>query len=75
LKIDIGTEEKTLVAGIKQNYCPDELIGKSIVVVSNLEPAEIRGVVSEGMLLAAQDENGISVLSPDREIKIGSKVR
>ncbi len=73
--IDVGGEDKTIVAGIKNYYQPDELIGRQIVVVDNLEPATIRGVQSQAMLLAASDDNGISILTPDREVKIGSTIK
>ncbi|MFC1703356.1 hypothetical protein ACFL1E_01040 [Candidatus Omnitrophota bacterium] len=75
LTVEVAGQAKTLVAGIKAYYSPEQLIGKNIVIANNLEHAQIRGVTSEGMLLAAQDENGISVLSPDREMVSGSKVR
>jgi len=74
LTVDLGGEEKQLVAGIKGSYQADELIGKRIVVINNLEPATIRGEESQGMLLAASDENGIVVLSPDKEVALGSRV-
>ena len=63
------------MAGIKIFYEEEQLINKQIVIIDNLEPVVIRGEVSEGMLLAAQDENGISILVPDRLIKEGSVVR
>ena len=75
LKIDLGNEERQIVAGIKANYNPEDLAGKQIVVVTNLEPATIRGIQSNGMLLACQDERGISVLQPDRQVSVGSTVK
>jgi len=76
LKVSLGSEERNIVAGIKGHYRPDELIGKRIIVLSNLEPATIRGVRSRGMLLAADDGKGmISLLTVDREIGEGSRVR
>jgi len=65
---------KQVVAGIKQYYDKKDLLNKNIVLLSNLEPAVIRGIRSEGMLLAAKDENGLSVLVPEKDIKIGSGV-
>ncbi len=56
LKIRVGSEERQLVAGIAQHYAPDELLGKKIIVIANLEPRKIRGVESQGMLLAASEE-------------------
>jgi len=74
LTITTGDTEKKIVAGIKQYYKPDELTGKSIVLVDNLEPANIRGVTSEGMLLAAHDGQTLSILVPEKEVKAGSVI-
>ncbi|MBU3905104.1 MAG: methionine--tRNA ligase subunit beta [Nanoarchaeota archaeon] len=73
LTIDVG-EEKTIVAGIKTAYSPEELIGKQIIVVNNLEPAKIRGVESNGMLLAATDGEPV-LLTVDKPVKNGSKIK
>jgi len=76
LKVEIGDKKIQLVAGLKQHYQPQQLEGKYIVVVTNLEPRILRGVESQGMLLAATSEDGvISVLTLDRELPSGSKVR
>jgi len=75
IKVDTGNGERQLVAGIRPSYTPDELVGKNVVIVSNLEPATIRGEESQGMILAASDENGMSVLMPDKEVALGSRVR
>lgn len=74
LKIDLGEEQRQLVAGIRPSYSVEELIGKQVVVAANLEPAVIRGEESEGMLLAASDENGTAILSPEKEVALGSRV-
>ncbi len=75
MKVDTG-EERQIVAGIGKAYLPEELVGKSIVVVTNLQPANLMGVESQGMLLAASDADGkLSILSIDREITEGAKVR
>lgn len=74
LEVDFQTETRTLVAGIKKYYSPEDLIGKNIVVVFNLEPANIRGIQSQGMLLAASDGGQVVLLTTDREISPGSKV-
>jgi methionine--tRNA ligase beta chain len=66
---------RQIVAGIRKSYSNEQLVGKNIVLVCNLAPAVIRGVESQGMLLAASDEDGISVISPDRTVKTGSKVK
>jgi methionyl-tRNA synthetase len=74
LTITTGESEKTIVAGIRQHYKPEELTGRSIVIIDNLEPAVIRGVASNGMLLATKDGQSLAILVPEREIKIGSPV-
>ena len=75
LKVDTGEGEKQLVAGIRASYTKEDLVGRLIVVVNNLECAVIRGEKSEGMLLAASDEKGISILVPHRDVKPGSIVK
>ncbi len=75
LRIDLGSEERQLVAGIRAHYTPEELVGKQIVVVTNLQPATLRGVESQGMLLAASDDEHIVVLSPEKPIAPGAQVR
>jgi|SRR3989344_3936210 len=75
LKVDIG-EERQIVAGIKKSYSKEELIGKQIIVISNLEPVILRGVESQGMLLAVgEDENSRVLLTLDKEFISGEKVR
>ncbi|MEE8141741.1 MAG: hypothetical protein V3T77_01445 [Planctomycetota bacterium] len=69
-----GGEERCLVAGLRPYYTPDELLGKSIVVVWNLEPATIRGVESQGMLLAVKDGDTVSLVTPEHSVLPGSKV-
>jgi len=75
ITIDVGGIEKQIVAGIKSSYKPEELVGKKIVVINNLEPAVIRGEKSEAMLLAASDSKGMAVLVPERDTEIGSLVK
>jgi methionyl-tRNA synthetase len=75
LTIDLGQEMRQIVAGIRPSYAPEALVGRHIVVAANLEPATIRGVQSQGMLLAASDEQGIAVLGPDRPVALGSTVK
>ena len=72
--VSTGEAEKTVVAGIRPYYKKEELEGKSVVIIDNLEPATIRGVVSNGMLLASKDDNTLAVLIPERAVKIGSPV-
>jgi len=74
LRIDIG-EERTIVAGIGKDYKPEDLVGKSIVIVANLKPAKLMGVESHGMLLATDAPEGLTLIGFDREPKTGAKVR
>ena len=75
-QIKIGDEVRQIVSGIAKYYKPEELIGKKVVVVTNLKPVKLRGVLSQGMILAAQDGDKLSVLSPDRldDIADGSQI-
>ncbi len=75
MKIDTGSEQKQIIAGIRNSYTKEDLIGRRIILVNNLQPALIRGEESQGMLLAAADEKGVSILAPDREAALGSPVR
>mgnify|MGYP001056638536 CR=1 FL=1 len=72
--IALGDEKKTLVAGLAEHYKVDELTGKKIVILANLEPRKLRGILSEGMLLAAVDGDVVSVLTPDKDIPPGAKI-
>jgi len=75
LEIEIGAERRQIIAGIAETYTPEELVGRLIVVVANLEPAKIRGVESNGMLLAAVDAEGMAILlAPDKEVASGAQV-
>ena len=73
--VDLGDKTKQLVAGIKNFYKKEDLIGREVVIVDNLDPAVLRGVESQGMLLAASDDTGMSIITLDREIKPGSIVK
>jgi methionyl-tRNA synthetase len=75
LKVDIGAELRQVVAGIGKSYTPEELVGKSIVIVANLKPAKLMGVESQGMLLAATSGDLLAVATFDRETKPGSRVK
>jgi methionyl-tRNA synthetase len=75
LTLDVGGETRTIVAGIAEDYAPDQLVGKQIPVLVNLQPALIRGIVSEGMMLAADVDGRAVLLHPDREVPSGSGVR
>ena len=74
LKIDVGGEERQIVAGIRASYAPETLVGRSIVVVANLAPATLRGVESQGMLLATRDGDRVVLLGPEVAVPAGSKV-
>lgn len=74
IKVDTGTEKKQVVAGIKQFYAKEELVGKEAVLVYNLEPVMLRGVESQGMILAVKDDAGLSLITPHKEVKLGSRV-
>ena len=77
LKVDLGdgAPPRQLVAGIKTTYQPSELVGKHVVVVANLKPAMLRGIESQGMVLAASDGQTIILLTPERPIRAGSTVK
>ncbi len=75
LQVDLGEEKpRQIIAGIKEWYSPEDLKGTQAVVVANLKPAKLMGMLSEGMLLAAKDENGLSLLRPESPKKVGTKV-
>jgi methionyl-tRNA synthetase len=75
LAVDIGTETRQVVAGIGKSYTPEELMGKSIVIVANLKPAKLMGIESQGMLLAGSTGDLLAVATFDREMKPGSRVK
>ena len=74
MQVDIGGEQRQTIAGLKDWYTPEELVGKSVVVVTNLEPAVLRGEKSEGMLLAAQDGDNVVILVPEKDVAPGSPI-
>ena len=74
LEVDIAGKLRTLVAGVAGHYTPEELIGKHVVVLVNIEPTKLMGVTSDGMILAAIDDDKISLLTVDKPVKHGSKV-
>jgi methionyl-tRNA synthetase len=75
LRVDVGGEERQLVAGIRAHYEPAALVGRQVVVVANLEPARLRGVESQGMVLAAADGDRVVLLRPDDAVAPGAGVR
>jgi len=75
VRVNLGNEERELVAGIKPHYSAEELVGKQVVVVSNISPAVIRGIKSDGMVLAASDGASLSVITTLKHIEEGSSVK
>jgi len=75
LIVDLGNEKRQLVAGIAKYYRPEDLIGKEIVVVANLEPKNLMGIESQGMLLAADVKGEPVILIPEKEVPPGTKIR
>jgi methionine--tRNA ligase beta chain len=75
LIVDLGNEKRQLVAGIAKYYRPEDLIGKEIVVVANLEPKNLMGIESQGMLLAADVNGEPVILIPEKEVPPGTKIR
>ncbi len=74
LEVDLGDETRTVFAGIKKSYSPDELIGKSVVVIANLKPRKMKFGVSNGMVLATQHDGEIIILQPEKDVPPGSKI-
>ncbi len=75
LSVDVGGVKKQVVAGIVRHYQPAELPGKLVVIVDNMEPAVIRGVESQGMLLAASHDQILTLIAPEKPIPSGALVR
>jgi methionine--tRNA ligase beta chain len=74
LQIDLGDEQRQICAGIRNHYRPEELVGRQVVVVANLETAKLRGLESQGMLLAASDNGRVIILTPEKPVQAGSKI-
>lgn len=75
IRVDAGGEERTIVSGIAQHYQPEELAGKNIIIVANLKPVKLRGIESRGMLLTAEDDGKLSLLTVMADIPAGSAIR
>jgi methionyl-tRNA synthetase len=76
LQVDTGKDVRQVVAGIRKAYTPEQLVNRKIILIANMEPAVIRGETSNGMLLASSSEtDGMSLLSPDKEMSLGSIVK
>ena len=75
LMVDIGDEKRQLVAGIALHYKPEDIIGKSVVIVANLKPAKLMGIESQGMVLAASNGDILTLLQPAQDIQPGAIVK
>ena len=74
-QVKIGSEVKQIVSGIKQHYSAEEMVGKKVMVLVNLKPAKLAGVLSEGMLLCAEDAEGnLALMAPDKTMPEGAEI-
>ena len=73
LEVDLG-KRRTVVAGIARRYLPEDLLGKQVVIVANLKPAKLMGIISEGMVLVAGDDEEMTLLAPEKKVKPGSPI-
>jgi methionyl-tRNA synthetase len=74
LTVQCGGQARTIVSGIRESYAAEEMVGKTVVIVANLKPAKLRGVLSEGMLLAVGDNPGVALIGPDKDVPDGETV-
>ena len=75
LEVDLGTEKRTIVSGIAQHYNPEEMVGKQVIVVTNLAPRKMKGIESQGMILTAENSDGkLQLLKPENNVEPGSSV-
>ena len=75
LQVDLGSEQRQILAGIAKHYQPTNLVGKQIVIIANLEPRSMMGFESQGMVLAAGDGEIVSLLTPDKDVPTGANIR
>jgi methionyl-tRNA synthetase len=75
LTLDVGTEQRTVVSGIAAAYAPEALVGKTVIYLANLKPAKLRGVLSQGMILAAGDAEVLGLSALDRDVPPGTLIR
>ena len=74
-QVKVGSQVKQIVSGIRKNYSPEEMVGKKVMVLVNLKPAKLAGVLSEGMLLCAEDENGVlALMTPEKPMPAGAEI-
>ena len=75
LEVDLGTEKRTIVSGIAQHYTAEEMLGKQVIVVTNLAPRKMKGIESQGMILTAEDNHGkLQLLKPENPVHPGANV-
>ena len=75
LEVDLGNEKRIIVSGIAQHYTPEEIVGKQVIVVTNLAPRKMKGIESQGMILTAEDSDGkLQLLKPENPVSPGSNV-
>ena len=74
LRVSLGTETRAVLAGIAEFYTPEQLVGRKAILVANLAPRKLRGIESQGMLLAAETGGRVSLLQPDQDLPAGAKV-
>ena len=76
MTVDTGIDQRTIVSGIAQHYKPEDLVGKQVCFIANLAPRKLKGIVSEGMILSAENFDGkLAVITPEKEVKPGSEVK
>jgi methionyl-tRNA synthetase len=75
LTLDLGTEQRTVVSGIAPAYTPEQMVGRTVIYLANLAPRKIRGVVSQGMILAAGDADVLGLAALDRDVPPGTVIR
>lgn len=74
-QVRVGEEVLQIVSGVKEFYTPKEVVGKKVMVLTNLKPATMAGLLSEGMILSAEDKNGnLSFMVPEREVEVGAEI-
>ena len=74
LTLDVGGQTRTVVSGIAKHYTPEEMVGKSVVLVANLKPAKLRGIESQGMILCASEGDKLTLVTPESAIASGAEV-
>ena len=75
VRVSLGEEERTVLAGMAEYYEPEALVGRKVIMVANLAPRKMRGLVSQGMLLAAEADGKVSLLQPDQDLPAGATIR